>query len=309
MPRFYRRNNKDTIAQRSAIMPRTKNQNQSLRISLIAAFYKDINALKLIIDSLRSQDYDNFELIVAEDNNSPAIEAYLQTITDMDIIHTRQNDIGIRKSRSQNNAIIKSTGDYLIFIDADCIPYRTFVSAHAKLAEKGCVLSGRRVNTGPKVSSLIRNRKINTSTLEHFFILGIPMLLLDGASHISQGLYFDPNESIYKKVLSCRAKTNTNILGCNFSCFKSDMLAIDGFDESYGQLALPDDTDIQWRFKAYGLRLKSCKMAANVFHLHHKIKTVDIDPEEAALMNKKMNEKKARGEYKASIGISSHKQA
>ena len=290
-------------------MPRTRNQNQPLRISLIAAFYKDINALELIINSLRKQDYDNFELIVAEDNNDPTIEAYLQTITDIDILHTRQDDIGIRKSRSQNNAIIKSTGDYLIFIDADCIPYRTFISAHAKLAEKGCVLSGRRVNTGPNFSSLIRNRKFKPSTLERFFIAGIPMLLLDGASHISQGLYFDPDAYVYKNIISRRAKTNTNILGCNFSCFKNDILAIDGFDESYGQLALPDDTDIQWRFQAYGLRLKSCKMAANMFHLHHKIKTVEIDPEEAALMNRKMNEKKSRGEYKASIGISSHDQA
>ncbi len=289
-------------------MPRTQNQNQPLRISLIAAFYKDINALELIIDSLRKQDYDNFELIVAEDNNDPAIEAYLQTITDIDIIHTRQDDIGIRKSRSQNNAIIKSTGDYLIFIDADCIPYRNFISAHARLAEKGRVLSGRRVNTGSKISALIRNRKVRTSTLERFFIPAIPLLLLDGASHIGQGLHFDPNAYTYKNIISKRAKTNTNILGCNFSCFKNDVLAIDGFDESYGQLALPDDTDIQWRLQAYGLRLKSCKMAANMFHLHHKIKTVDIDPEEAALMNKKMNEKKSRGEYEASIGISSHNQ-
>jgi len=287
-------------------MPRTRNQNQSLRISVIAAFYRDTNALELIIDSLRTQDYDNFELIVAEDNNDPAIEAYLQTITDIDIIHTKQDDIGIRKSRSQNNAIIKSTGDYLIFIDADCIPYRSFISSHAKLAEKGCVLAGRRVNTGPKISSLIRDRKVKSSTLERFFIASIPALMIDGTTHIGQGLCFDPDGFIYKNIISRRAKTNTNILGCNFSCFKSDVLAINGFDESYGQLALPDDTDIQWRFKTYGLRLKSCKMAANVFHLYHKIKTVDIDAEEAALMNERMNEKKSRGEYEASIGISSH---
>lgn len=287
-------------------MPRTRNQNQSLRISLITAFYKDINALQLIIDSLRIQDYDNFELIVAEDNNDPAIETYLQTITDIDIIHTRQDDLGIRKSRSQNNAIIKSTGDYLIFIDADCIPYRTFISSHAKLAKKGYVLSGRRVNTGKKISSLIRNRKVKPSTLESFFIMSTPVLLIDGSTHINQGLFFNPDGYIYKNIISRRANTNTNILGCNFSCFKNDIVAINGFDESYGQLALPDDTDIQWRFIAYGLKLKSCKMAANVFHLHHKIKTVNIDAEEAALMNKKMNEKKSRGEYKASIGLSSH---
>lgn len=287
-------------------MLHTPHKNQSLRISLITAFYKDLDALKIIIDSLKLQDYDNFELIVAEDNNDPAIEKYLQTIKDIDIIHTKQDDIGIRKARSQNNAIIKSTGDYLIFIDADCIPYRTFISSHAKLAEEGYVLVGRRVNLGPKTSSLIRRRKVKPSTLERLFIMLTPALAIDGATHIGQGLSFDPDSYIYKNIISNRKKTNTNILGCNFSCFKNDMLAINGFDENYGELALSDDTDIQWRFKANGLRLKSCKMAANVFHLHHQIKTVIIDTEKAALMNQKMNEKKTKGEYKATVGISSH---
>ncbi len=287
-------------------MPQMPYKNQPLRISLITAFYKDIDALKLIIDALKLQDYDNFELIVAEDNNDKSIETYLKTVTDIDILHTKQDDIGIRKSRSQNNAIIKSTGDYLVFIDADCIPYRNFISSHAKLAEKNSVLIGRRVNLGPKASALIRQRKVNPFTLERFFITLAPALAIDGATHLGQGLSFPPDGYIYKNFISKRTKTNTNILGCNFSCFKDDMLAINGFDESYGELALSDDTDIQWRFKAYGLKLKSCKMAANVFHLHHETKTVNIDTGKALLMNTKMNEKKAKGEYTASIGLSSH---
>jgi GT2 family glycosyltransferase len=48
------------------------------------------------------------------------------------------------------------------------------------------------------------------------------------------------------------------------------MMAINGFDESYGSSSLPDDVDLDWRFRAYGLKLKSCKNVANVFHLHHK---------------------------------------
>ena len=281
-------------------------KNQPLRISLIIAFYKDIEALKIIIESLKLQDYDNFEIIIAEDNNDPVIKEYLNSVTDIDIIHTKQKDTGIRKSRSQNNAIIRSTGDYLIFIDADCIPYQNFLSSHAKLSEKGSILAGRRVNLGPIVSALIRQKKLKPSVLEKLYIALIPALLIDGATHIGQGLSFDPARFFYKNIISKRKKTNTNILGCNFSCFKSDMLAINGFDESYGELALSDDTDIQWRFETYGLKRKSCKMAANVFHLHHKVKTVHIDPKFSALMNRKMNARRGRNEYKASTGISSH---
>lgn len=276
-----------------------------MRISLIAAFYKDIEALKLIIDSVRQQDYGNFELIVAEDNNDPYISEFLKTITDIDIIHTTQEDIGIRKARSQNNAIIKSTGDYLIFIDADCIPYTTFISSHAKLAEKGHVLSGRRVNLGPKTSSLVRRRRINPVTLEKFFLLYTPILILDGTTHLGQGMHFNPEGYIYRNIISKRKKSNISLLGCNFSCFKDDILALDGFDELYlGESCLPDDTDIQWRFEACGIKLKSCKMAANVFHLHHGLRAhQQID---SAAEISKMLARKARHDYKAETGISTH---
>jgi cellulose synthase/poly-beta-1,6-N-acetylglucosamine synthase-like glycosyltransferase len=204
-----------------------------MRVSLIAAYYKDIVALKCIIESLKRQDHDDFELIVAEDNCDETVESYLRSITDFDIIHTSQEDIGNRKARSINNAILRSTGDYLIFIDADCIPYHNFISSHVKLAEKGHVLSGRRVNLGPRVSSLIRNNRLQASTLEKFYFLFMPFLSLDGGTHLEQGISLDPEGFIYRNMISGSKKRNVSLLGCNFSCFKKDMLDINGFDESY----------------------------------------------------------------------------
>ena len=276
-----------------------------MRVSLIAAFYKDIVALKLIIKALKRQDYNNFELIVAEDNCAPEIAEYLNSVTEIDIIHTSQEDIGIRKARSLNNAIIQSTGDYLIFIDADCIPYKTFISSHVKLAEKGCVLSGRRVNLGPRISAAIRNNRLDTSTLERFYILSLPALMFDHATHLGQGVSFDPDGFIYRNTISKRKGSNVSLLGCNFSCFKDDMLAIDGFDEIYlGESCLSDDTDLNWRFASYGLRMKSCKMVANVFHLHHGARP--HQPIDSVAELEKMQSRMKANDYRTGVGISSH---
>ena len=277
-----------------------------MRVSLIAAFYKDIVALKLIIESLKLQDYDDFELIVAEDNCDPEIEKYLSTITEINIVHTKQEDIGIRKARSINNAILSSTGEYLIFIDADCIPFSTFVSSHAILAEKGHVLSGRRVNLGPKISSLLRKNLLRAATLERFYLLILPLLTLDGATHLDQGFSFDPAGFFHRKIISKRKKSNVSLLGCNFSCFKEDMMAINGFDEFYlGESCLADDTDLNWRFASYGLKMKSCKMAANVFHLHHGARP--HQPIDSAAELLKMQSRMNANDYHAETGISSHK--
>lgn len=274
-----------------------------MRISLIIAVYKDIESLKLIINALRKQNYPDLEVVIAEDNDSVKMAEYVKSVKDLNIVHTTQKDLGIRKARSQNNAILKSSGDYLIFIDGDCIPYSTFISAHAFLSKPGFVLSGRRVNLGPGISKKIRNKTIDPHNLENNFIFNSLSLVLDKSSHTTQGIHISPTSWLYKSTISKRKKSNLNILGCNFSCYKSDLLAIDGFDESYGETAVPDDTDLQWRLEAAGLKMKTCKMAANQFHLDHSRAHQQQD---AASMVKKMFMRKEAGNYIAEIGISSH---
>ena len=274
-----------------------------MRISLIIAYYKDLQALDLIMQSARLQNYDNLEVIVAEDNNEQRTVDYLRSIDDLDIVHTSQKDQGIRKARSQNNAIIKSTGEYLIFIDGDCIPYSNFVRAHASLAEAGHVLSGRRVNMSERFSKLMRAHKLSIKTLEALYPALLPALMIDGASHVGQGIALNPRGWLYNKVQNSRKSSNLNLLGCNFSCFKKDIVAIDGFDESYGETAVPDDTDLQWRFEKYGMRFKTCKNAANQIHLYH---TRGHQIKNAKEELRRMNARKAGDDYRAVIGLSSH---
>ena len=114
-------------------------------VSIIIAVYKDIEALELILEALKRQTYKKFEVIVAEDNDAEEMKECISKYSqDLQIRHTYQEDRGIRKTRSLNNAILDSRGEYLIFIDGDCIPYSTFVEGHVTLAEKDYIVSGRR---------------------------------------------------------------------------------------------------------------------------------------------------------------------
>ena len=272
-----------------------------MKVSLIVAIYKDLEALNLIIEALKTQSYKNFELIIAEDCQEKQSKDFIAKIKDLDIKHTYQEDKGIRKSRSINNAILKSTGEYLIFIDGDCIPFKDFIKAHVLLAQEGYVLSGRRVNLGEKTSKALRKGKTSLLKLQKPFML-LRNIFDKGASHTEQGLSFKPNGFIYKNFMKNK-KRNLSILGCNYSCFKKDMLAINGYDESYEGTAVGDDTDLQWRFKKLGLKLKSCKMLANVFHLYHNRKHREVD---ASREIKLMQERKEKGIYICEKGLNTH---
>ena len=275
-----------------------------MKVSLIVAVYKDIEALDLIVSALKHQTYKNFELIVAEDNNSDEMKKYVSGISDIDVLHTYQEDRGVRKSRSVNNAILKATGEYLIFIDGDCIPYTTFIESHVYLAEKFTVLSGRRLNLGASFSSKLREKKIESNYLEKNILSNFFELKKDiKEGHLEAGIYINPENLLYK--LLFKKRKNSSLLGCNYSCFKEDMLKINGLDESYGASPVADDTDIEWRFKKAGLSIKPCKFAANIFHLYHMRKQNNkefILGSELTVMHSRMK----KDNYKALIGLDSH---
>lgn len=272
-----------------------------MKVSIIVAVYKDIQALDLIIKALEHQTYKDFELVVAEDNNAEAMQKYIDSIKTITIKHTAQEDMGVRKARSQNNGVLAAEGELLIFIDGDCIPYTTFVEAHVALAERGTVRSGRRLNLPADLSVAMREGKLLPLELEKSFWRYAPKLLIDKESRFKQGIYFNPKGWIYRIFIE-RQKRSSAILGCNFACFRSDMIAINGFDESYGESAVSDDMDLDWRFRAYGLKLKSCKNAANVFHLHHRAHDRGDATAQVALMR----EREAKQEYICELGLNTH---
>jgi glycosyltransferase involved in cell wall biosynthesis len=239
-----------------------------MRISVIIPTYKDPVALKLILEALEKQTYKNFEVIVAEDNDSFETKDLIDNFTSSYAIkHYSHPDQGNRKPTAVNASIAMSNGEYIITIDGDTIPYSTFIDAHVKLAEPKKALCGRRVNLGDKVSSDLRNGSKNISDIESHFFVNFKYLKNDNSRHLEQGLYLKPN-SWLQKMLSRKDK-NTHIVASNFSCFKSDLLAVNGIDELLPYAPSRDDTDLEWRLKAVGVEMKSCKFCANLLHLNH----------------------------------------
>ena len=253
-----------------------------VKVSIIIAFYKDLEALALILEAFTRQTYTNIEIVVAEDNDDAETKTLIEKFRDrLSIVHNTHEDIGRTKAAAQNKAICAASGAYLIFIDGDCVPYSTFVEGHVALSQSKQVLSGRRVNVPAVLSKKMRHKELSTESFEkNYLFYVLTNLIWEKKTHYEQGFYVKPDSTVYKKYIA-KKKRNVQILGCNFSCFKEDFVAINGFDESYGLSILGDDTDLNWRFVDYGAEIASCKNVANVFHLEHKRPSYpDFDPSE-----------------------------
>ena len=88
-------------------------------ISVIVPVYKVESYLPRCIDSILSQTYTDFELILVDDgspdNCGKICDEYAKRDHRIHVIH--QNNCGVSVAR--NNGVIHATGDYVTFIDAD----------------------------------------------------------------------------------------------------------------------------------------------------------------------------------------------
>ena len=275
-----------------------------MKVSVIVAVYKDVEALELIFDSLENQTYKNFEVVVAEDGESQAMDAFVtqaQSTYGFQIVHTTQEDIGVRKSKSQNNAIKVSSGEYLIFIDGDCLLYSKFIENHLLLSGEKNIVSGRRVNVGPKFSKMLRDRIITNAYLEKHFLSNYFQIKEDAKEerHSEEGFEIKPNGIIHKLITRFRKK-EFPLLGCNMSFYKKAMLDINGFDEGLGNSAMAGDTDLEWRFKGLGYKIVPARYIANEFHLYHKRSEKEYDRK----LDLKMIQNKTNKTYRCLDGLS-----
>jgi glycosyltransferase involved in cell wall biosynthesis len=240
-----------------------------MTITVIISVYKDVEALELILESLSKQTYQDFDVLISEDCQSQEMTTFLQNYkTELQIKHISQEDKGWRKNIALNNALRSANGEYLIFLDGDIVPYSNFVEMHVQHIEVNKFLSGRRTELGPFFSNLIRKKKLSYRFVEKFYLLLFPFLLLDKARHAEEGIFLKPGSYLEKKI-NGKKKKKMMLVGCNFSCFKSDLERINGFDEDYNSPSVGEDVDLAWRLNHFGITSKSVRYIANTMHLYH----------------------------------------
>jgi glycosyltransferase involved in cell wall biosynthesis len=240
-------------------------------LSLIIAVYNKPEILRFVLAACARQSIKNFEVLVADDGSGPAvhevIDEYRRT-AGVHLTHMFHDDRGWRKNTILNSAIRASQSDYLVFIDGDCIPSRRFMEDHWREREEHTVLLGRRVETSKRWSELLTVEAIAGGSFERLN-WGVCLDGLRGdALRIEDGIRMPG--SLLRKVLLRRVR---GMLGSNFSVAKSDLVAINGFDEAYDGPGCGEDSDVQYRLSLIGVKGKSIRNLAIQFHVHHPLTT------------------------------------
>ncbi|MEO5377844.1 MAG: glycosyltransferase [Magnetococcus sp. DMHC-6] len=238
--------------------------NEKPSISVVIATYNYLNSLKLCLASLERQSFTNFEILIADDGSGPEVGDWLKLYrqeTPFAIFHLWQEDQGFRKCRILNRAILESRGEYIVFLDADCILAKNFLQHHWQHREEGRYLGGRRVMINRNIAETVTMEMVQRGLFDHISLWALFHTVFGRIKYLEEAL------PILHRL---RPNHPFNLLGCNFSIFKQDILAVNGFDEEYESRGGGEDTDIAFRLELTGRKMKSVRYLALQYHLGHE---------------------------------------
>ena len=233
-------------------------------ISVIVTTYNREDALEAVLRSLAGQNDGNFEVVVADDGSGPATARLVETWKTKighRVEHVWHEDRGFRAAEIRNRAILASRGDYVVFLDGDCIARPDFIAAHRRLAERGWFVTGNRVLLSPELTAAVLREKL---ALERWSLGAFIAHRLGGGVNRLAALLHLPLGPLRR----LRRRAWRGARSANLAVWRSDLDRVDGFDAAYHGWG-KEDSDIIVRLLHAGVRRKDGTFATGVLHLWH----------------------------------------
>ncbi|MDB5809607.1 MAG: uncharacterized protein JWN94_1729 [Betaproteobacteria bacterium] len=235
-----------------------------MKTAVIVTTYNRPDALTAVLAGYAAQRDAAFELLIADDGSSDetrrAIEAF-KAQSDRTVTHVWHEDRGFRAAAIRNRALASTHADYIVFSDGDCVPAPHFVAQHQRLAEAGWFVAGNRALLSAAFSERVLREKL---AIHHW----------SRATWVAAWIRRDINRILPLITLADGAFRKSapqrwqGVKTCNLAAWRSDLMRVNGLDETYSGWGL-EDSDLAIRLLHAGVRHKSGRFATPVFHLWH----------------------------------------
>lgn len=230
--------------------------------SIIVTTYNAPSSLALVLKALGKQDSPKpYEVVVADDGSEQPTAELITELAELmpyTLIHAWHEDRGFRAAAARNHAVSKSSGDYLIFLDGDCIVRPDFLSRHARLAQSGYMMRGSRLMLSESYTAqLLRRQELPPG--ERSWL----RRRLSGEVESILPLLYLPYFRYH------RATNFRGIKSCNLGLWRRDFEKVNGFDETYVGWGR-EDHDLAVRLLRCGIKRKEGQSDVLVAHLWHE---------------------------------------
>lgn len=237
-------------------------------LSIIVTTYQWPEALHAVLRGLAEQSDPDFDIVVADDGSGPptaaCIARWKERFGDR-LTHVRQEDEGPRMARVRNLGALASSGEFLVFLDGDCIPRWHFVAALRRAALPRWFLAGKRVQLSPSFSARVLERRTALGRWSTVALLLRPWRL-------DRWLDLTPRDRRrpWRPNLPDFAPEG-NAYGFLLGAWRRDLVAVNGFDMRYVGFG-EQDVDLAVRLRRLGLRCGFAGPRSTLLHLWHPVR-------------------------------------
>jgi glycosyltransferase involved in cell wall biosynthesis len=235
-----------------------------MRIAVVVTTYNRPDALAAALAGHQAQRDAEFELIVADDGSTDDTRRVVDDFKSraaFPVSHVWHEDRGFRAGAIRNRAIAATSADYIIFTDGDCVPSPDFVAQHRGLAEHGWFVAGNRILLSEQFTRRALAEKL-------------PLHAWTAGTWLAAWVRRDINRWLPLITLPDGGFRKSNprrwegVKTCNLAAWRDDLLHVNGLDEIYSGWGL-EDSDLVIRLLHAGVKHKSARFAAPLFHLWH----------------------------------------
>jgi len=257
-----------------------------IKISVIVTTYNWPQALRAVLNALVEQKTIHpFEIIIADDGSREETAKLVREFKNkspIPLLHIWQPDEGFKAAAIRNKAILVADGDYIVFLDGDCIPREDFINKQMLLAEVNTFVVGNRVllNRDFTVAALSQQLSLHQWSFFRWW-----MTWFKGhCNRISPFLRL-PFSGSFK---SCHRWRGAK--GCNLSIWKADLLQVNGWEEKFVGWGY-EDSDLVIRLLQNAVKRKSGRFRIPVVHLWHPENDRSLEPKNAVLLQERRKNK------------------
>lgn len=234
-------------------------------ISVIVTTYNWKEALMACLHSLFAQTDSGFEIIIADDgsrSDTGELIRQLMRQSPVSLKHSYHEDKGFRAGTIRNKAVAASSGDYLLFLDGDCVVFPHFIQRHRQLAASSYFVPGNRILLNQSFTEAALHTNIQ---LHQQSVLAFIKWHLQGKINRLLPLLYLP----FDVLRLMRPDYWQQAMTCNLGIWRDDFVAVNGFDEVFEGWGY-EDSDLVIRLIHQGTKRKDGRFAVPVLHLWHK---------------------------------------
>jgi glycosyltransferase involved in cell wall biosynthesis len=258
-------------------------------LSVVVSTYEWPEALDAVLRGFADQTDDAFELVVADDGSeAPTAEVVDRWKISLGgrLSHVWQDDAGFRLARVRNLGFLATHGDYLVFVDGDCVPRRGFIASIRRAASPGWFLAGKRAHLSPALSRAVLDDRIPVGRWSAASFWRRRRQIHDWVDLTSRDRRRPWRPSLPDFV------PRGNAYGFLMAMYKADFEAVNGFDMRYVGWG-EQDVDLAVRLRRLGLRSGWAGPQSTMLHLSHG-SNMPLERETWGLLQETMKDKRVR---------------